>query len=73
MSEKDDLQDRLYRIIDGTMRDVLFAHPDYLTEKGRERFPRSFAKRLSGTLFSLAKAEGRGDASEPPPPVDIER
>jgi len=56
---------RLWRVVDGAVRDALTNHPDYLSEKGA-RFNvcrQSIVKRVTGAVMSFAgeTAKGRTD------------
>lgn len=57
---------KIARLVDGTVRDTLNAHPDYVTRKGRDSLHLSLTKRLTGQMVHLVKGEGR--ASRPTRP-----
>lgn len=53
---------KVWRLVDGAVRDAFANHPDYLARPERERVVRnSINKRVVGALWSFAK-EARGRA-----------
>jgi hypothetical protein len=54
---------RLWKIVDGAVRDAFEQHPDYLTEKGKRNARASVTKRVVGTVLGFAgeAAGGRSD------------
>ena len=42
---------KLWRIVDGAVRDAFEKHPEYLTDKGRRDARRSIVKRATGALL----------------------
>ena len=54
---------RLWRIVDGAVRDCLKMHPDYIDPVKIRRVRESIAKRVTGAVLAYeaeaAKAEGR--------------
>ena len=51
-------EQRLWKMVEGAVADACKAHPDYLTERGRQLMVGSVTKRVVGTLRS-ASADGR--------------
>lgn len=47
---------RLWKMVDGAVRDAFANHPEYLTQEGRQGAARSVTKRVTGAVFSYAKA-----------------
>jgi len=54
---------KLSRVIRGSVRDTINAHPEYLTEQGKAAIAGSLEKRLIGQIASLLEREG---AATPP-------
>lgn len=50
---------RMWRIVDGAVRDAFRMHPDYLVAKNERSARASIVKRVVGAVVSSAKAEGR--------------
>lgn len=50
---------RLWRVVDGAVRDALMAHPNYLTEHGHQSARNSIVKRVTGSVVSFAKAKSQ--------------
>jgi hypothetical protein len=48
---------RMWRLVDGVVRDTFATHPEYLTEMGRHSARISLTKRLVGVL---ASRQGKG-------------
>lgn len=63
---------RLWRVVDGAVRDALATHPEYLTDAGRQAAQRSITKRVTGALsgFAAQAAKGPGVAESPRPVAD---
>lgn len=51
---------RLWRVVDGAVRDAFRMHPDYLTRKGNRNARNSVTKRVTGTVLGFALEEARG-------------
>ena len=66
---KHEAHGRLWRAVDGAVRDAMLQHPEYFTEKGRGYSCRlSIAKRVVGSIISCATADPprqRASASRP--------
>ena len=50
---------RMWRIVDGAVRDAFSMHPGYLATKSERAARTSVVKRVVGAVISSAKAEGR--------------
>jgi hypothetical protein len=53
---------RIWRVVDGAVRDALQNHPDYLSQKGA-RFSacrQSIVKRVTGAILSFAEESEKG-------------
>lgn len=46
---------KIWRIIDGAVKDALYKHPDYLTPKGRVSARESIVKRATGAVKGFIK------------------
>lgn len=51
---------RMWRVIDGAVRDALQCHPEYLTDAGRRSAALSITKRVTGAVVSCAGHPVRG-------------
>ena len=49
----------LYRVVRGAVRSAMHAHPDYLTDKGRQSMADSIAKRVTGAIAALGAQKSR--------------
>lgn len=49
----------LYRVVRGAVRSAMHAHPDYLTEKGRQSMAESITKRVVGAIAGLGAQRSR--------------
>lgn len=54
---------RLWRVVDGAVRDAFAHHPEYLTEKGRRVARTSIVKRVTGAVLSFTGEPVRGRES----------
>lgn len=52
---------KLFKIVDGAVRDAFNMHPDYLTDKGKRwnAARQSIVKRVAGDIEGYLKAGGR--------------
>jgi hypothetical protein len=52
---------KLWRMVDGAVRDALTSHPEYLTSRGMHANSarRSIVKRVTGTLMGFVVEDGR--------------
>lgn len=57
---RDDQYLRIWRLVDGGVRDAFANHPEYLTEKGKEMAVAAVVKRVTGTLYGHATQVVRG-------------
>lgn len=49
-SPRHSLYSKVWRIVDGAVKDALYNHPDYLTPKGRASARESIVKRCTGAV-----------------------
>lgn len=67
---------KIWRIVDGAVRDTFANHPEYLTVKGRDGARKSLVKRITGAVVGHAdQARGRSDVVgvvQPTPPAAAE-
>ena len=67
---------KLWRLVDGAVKDALNMHPEYLTDAGRRSARFSITKRVVGTVHSFAERQGAGQPADTPDtskPVSGER
>lgn len=50
---------RLWRLVDGAVRDTFNQHPDYLTDHGRSSARKSIVKRVAGTIQGFAEQSAK--------------
>lgn len=46
---------KLYKVIEGAVADAFYAHPDYLTLKGKQAAVESVTKRVIGQIINYSK------------------
>lgn len=63
---------KIWRVVDGAIRDALTHHPDYLTTKGAKGYQarRSIAKRVAGAVMSYLEQSKQGRSGELPASVN---
>lgn len=56
---KHEVHDWLWRVVEGAVVDACKAHPEYLTDAGKDRIVGSVTKRVVGSIGSALVADGR--------------